>query len=385
MKTYLDYAAATPVHPSVKEAMGKYLDEDFYNPSSTYLAAQNVRRDINSARKTIAHWLGAKPAEIVFTAGATESDNLAIHGVMRKFPNSNVIVSAVEHEAVIESAAQHDYRIASVSKTGLLDLQKLQELIDDETVLVSIIYANNEIGTIQPLSKISKLLQNVREDRRQRKIELPIYLHTDAVQATNYLDLHVSKLGVDLLTLSGAKIYGPKHMGCQYVRSGIELEPLVHGGGQERSLRGGTENVSGIIGFAKAVELVQTMRHEEGERVGKLRDQLMSLLLDNIDGAQVAGTMKKRLPNNLNVQFPGADGERLVMELDENGVMVATGAACDAADEDPSHVLKALGQSDEVAKSSLRISLGLHTDVEDIKRAGGIIIDVVQSHQGKSS
>ncbi len=379
MRIYLDYAAATPLHPSVKEAMLGYWDVDFYNPSSTYLDAQNVRKSINDARKTVAHWLGAKHGEIIFTAGATESINLAIRGVMEKFPSSNVVISAVEHEAALKSSAKYKRKVAPVDASGKLDLAKLSELIDDKTALVSIIYANNEIGTIQSISQVARVIEKVRSNRRQKGVKQPIYLHTDAVQAANYLDLHVSKLGVDLMTLSAAKIYGPKQVGCLYVKGETELEPLIYGGSQEKSLRGGTENVAGIIGFAKALNLVQTDRHEEAKRVSELRNQLMKTLLVSIDGAQVAGTMKKRLPNNLNVYFPGVDGERLVMKLDERGVMVATGAACEASNDEPSHVLKALRQSNEKAHSSLRISLGRDTNAGEIKKAGKTIVDVAGS------
>ncbi len=367
------------MHDSVKEVMNKYLSEQFYNPSSTYLLAQQVKKDINDARKTVAHWLGAKPAEIIFTAGATESNNLAIRGVMEKFPSANVVVSAIEHEAVLLPSTKYECKVAPVDSKGRLTLSKLAEHVDDQTALVSIIYANNEIGTIQSLSDVSKLIKDVRHDRKLRGVRQPLYLHTDAVQATNYLDMHVSKLGVDLMTLSGAKIYGPKQMGCLYVRGGTKLEPLIYGGGQEKSLRGGTENVAGIIGFAKAIELVQADRHSEVKRLGELRNKLMKTLVDSLEGVQVAGTMKKRLPNNLNISFPGINGERLVMELDERGVMVATGAACEASNNEPSYVLKALGQSDQKASSSLRISLGRDTNVSEIEKAGKTIVDVVKS------
>lgn len=377
MKIYLDYAAATPIDKAVSEAMSEYYSQSFYNPSSSYLSAQIVKKALNDARKQVAHWLGAKPKEIIFTAGATESDNLAVQGVMARFPKANVVISAIEHEAVMQSAAKYNCKTVPVDSGGRVQLVELEGLIDDRTALVSIIYANNEIGTIQSLSEIAQLVENVRKKRKHRGNDLPIYLHSDAVQATNYLDLHVSKLGVDLLTLSAAKIYGPKQVGCLYVRSGVELEPLILGGGQEKSLRGGTENVAGAIGFATAIELVQSTRHGEVARVKKLRDQLLEIIQNTIEDAEVAGTMKKRLPNNLNIHFPGVDGERLVMELDEENIMVATGAACEASSDEPSHVLKALGLGDDVVRSSLRISLGRETDEFQIEQAGKTIVDVV--------
>lgn len=379
MKVYLDYAAATPITNEVKMAMKPFFSESFYNPSSTYLVAQEAKKSLNEARKTIARNLGAKPNEIIFTAGATESDNLAVKGVLEAYPAKNIIISSIEHEAVREPASSFDCRIVSVNNKGLVDLEELKSKIDEETVLVSIIYANNEIGTIQSLPKISEIVNSVREERKTQDNKTPIYLHTDAVQAANYLSLQVSKLGVDLMTLSAAKVYGPKQVGCLYVRAGVEIMSQITGGGQEKNLRSGTENVAGAVGFAKALDTVQLDKKTEGKRVADLRDKLQKHILSGCTNAEVVGGAKKRLPNNLNVHFAGVDGERLLMLLDEKGVMVATGAACDAAKDGPSHVLMALGLSQDQAASSLRISLGRLTTEEQIEYAGKTIVDAVSA------
>ena len=379
LKVYLDYAAATPIDEEVKTAMEPFFSDKFYNPSSTYLAAQDVKNSLNSARKSIAHWLGAKPNEIIFTAGATESDNLAIKGVMEQYPGKNVVISTIEHEAVREPASLYECREVAVNKKGLVDLKKLEEQIDDDTVLVSVIHANNEIGSIQPLAKISEIVHRVRKQRKGSSNDTPIYFHTDAVQAANYLGLQVSKLGVDLMTLSAAKIYGPKQVGCLYVRSGVVLNSQIIGGGQEKNLRSGTENVAGAVGFAAALDLVQADKKDEGQRVSELRNKLQKQILENCHNAEIAGGIKKRLPNNLNIHFAGVDGERLLMMLDEKGVMVSTGAACEAAKDEPSHVLTALGLSSQQAESSLRISIGRHTNAEEIEYAAKTIVDCVNS------
>lgn len=379
MRAYLDYAAATPMAKEVQVAMAPFFNENFYNPSSTYLAAQDVKKSLNQARKTIAQHLGAKSNEIIFTAGATESDNLAIKGVMELHPDKNMVISSIEHEAVREPASRFDCRIVNVSGKGLINLDEFKTKIDEDTVLVSIIYANNEIGTIQPLTNISEIIRSVRKDRKAQGSKTPIYLHTDAVQAANYLNLQVSKLGIDLMTLSAAKVYGPKQVGCLYVRAGVQILPQITGGGQEKNIRSGTENVAGAVGFAKALEMVQSDKKVESERVATLRDKLQKQILSSIDNAEIAGGAKKRLPNNLNVHFARVDGERLLMLLDERGVMVSTGAACEAAKDEPSHVLMALGLSQDQARSSLRISLGRSTTEAQINYAGKTIVDAINS------
>lgn len=365
---YFDYAAGTPMSDKALLAMRPYLQEQFYNPSAMYLSAQEVRKSINQARADVAKILGAKTPEIIFTAGGTESDNLAIHGVMDNFAGKNCIVSAIEHDAVLEPAKIYDHKIAKVDPNGIVNLKQLEKQIDDETVLVSIMYANNEIGTIQPISEISKIIQNIRDERKAKGNELPLYLHTDACQAANYLPLLVNTLGVDLMTLNGGKIYGPKQSGILYVKTGVKLAPQVLGGGQERGLRSGTENVGSIIGFASALHETTTMREVETKRLIKLRDELINNLQKIRPDIELNGEKEPRLANNIHITIPGSDNERLMMELDEEGIMIATGSACSASSDEPSHVLSAIGLSEELARGSYRITLGRATTEEDTKK-----------------
>jgi cysteine desulfurase len=364
---YLDYAAATPVDGRVLAAMQPYFADQFYNPSATYAAATQVRRAVETARAQVAHWLGVLPNEIVFTAGGTEANNLAIHGLMRQYPEANVVASAVEHESVLAPAGSYDCRKVGVRPDGTVDLEQLRELIDDKTVLVSIMYANNEIGTIQPLREVSRIIEAKRRERGTDS--LPLYLHTDACQAANYLDLHVARLGVDLLTLNGGKVYGPKQSGALYIRRTISLEPLIDGGGQERRLRSGTENVAGNIGFAAALDLAQSLRHEEAGRLQTLQRHFMQALEEHLPNVIINGTRARRLPNNVHVTLPGSDNERLLLQLDERGIQAAAGSACSASDETPSHVLQALGLAEADARASLRFTLGRQTTAADIERA----------------
>jgi cysteine desulfurase len=360
---YLDFAAATPVADEVLAAMRPYYSDKFYNPSATYLASQQVKKDLDQARTKVAAVLGAKPSEVVFTAGGSEANNLAIDGVMRGNPGANMIVSAIEHDSVLETAKQYDVRICPVDEAGLVDLAALEQLIDDNTALVSVMYANNEIGVVQPIKRIAEI---VAEKRAVRTSKLPLLLHTDAAQAANYLDLHVSRLGADLMTVNGGKIYAPKQSGALYVRAGVMLEPLVRGGGQERGLRSGTENVAASVGFAVALVVAQSMRKDEGARLQQLQARCIAGLQGLGHGIVVNGSQKHRLPNNVHITIPGSDNERLIMELDEAGIMAAAGSACSASSELPSHVLSALGFSDEIAQSSLRFSFGRSTDESSI-------------------
>lgn len=355
---YLDYAAATPLDAGVLAAMQPYFSEQFYNPSASYLAAKAVAADLRAAREKVAQVLGVKPTEIIFTAGGTEANNLAIQGVMARYPNTKVCISAVEHESVREPAAQYNVTELAVGEDGVVDLAGLEKAIDDQTVLVSVMYANNEIGTVQPIKEVAAKIQLIRDQRRAKGNKLPLYLHTDACQAANYLDLHVAKLGVDLMTLNGGKIYGPKQSGVLYARTGVDLAPLIRGGGQERGLRSGTENVAQAVGFAEALQAAQTRRHEEAKRLTVLRDQTLAALLAAFPEAIINGSLKRRLPNNMSVTFPGQDNERLMMALDERGIICAVGSACSASKDEPSHVLRAIGLSDEAARSTLRLTLG---------------------------
>lgn len=375
---YLDHAAATPLDPKVLAAMKPYFSQQFYNPSATYSAAQQVRKALETARSLVAHWLGAKSSEIVFTAGGSEANNLAIHGIMRQYPNANIVISGIEHESVLAAAQRYDSREVAVKADGTIDLTDLEHLIDDQTVLVSIMYANNEIGTIQPLKEVSRIVNQKRAARLDIPVSgLPLYLHTDACQAANYLDLHVSRLGVDLMTLNGGKIYGPKQSGALYINGGIKLLPLIDGGGQEWGLRSGTENVAGAIGFSQALDIAQTTRHSETARLQSLQRQFFKLLAQQIPTGIVNGSLKRRLPNNIHLTFPGHDNERLLIQLDEAGVLAAAGSACSASDEEPSHVLKAIGLSDADAQASLRLTMGRDTALDMMERTVKLLSKLV--------
>ena len=379
MKTmiYLDYAAATPMDESVFTAMQPYFTEKFFNPSATYLASLSVKKELEAARAQVAHWFGARPSEIIFTAGTTEANNLVINGVMQQFPDSSIVVSAIEHESVLAPAHQYAYREAPVTSKGLIDIEALRNSIDDTTALVSIMYANNEVGTVQPIHLIGQLLEEIKQDRRKRGVSLPLYFHTDAAQAANYLDLHAARLKVDFMSINGGKIYGPKQSGALYVNAKARLMPQVLGGGQERGLRSGTENVAGSIGLSVALNLAQEKRHEEIKRLQQLQHVFIKLLEEKIPNVIINGSLKQRLPNNVHVTIPGQDNERILMALDEAGILCAAGSACSASNEEPSHVLRAMGLSDADAQSSLRFTMGRATTETEIRTVVDLLANLV--------
>jgi cysteine desulfurase len=367
---YLDYAAATPMDPLVLKAMEPYFSEKFYNPSATYLAARALRSDIDDIRRQIGAQLGAKPAEIVFTAGATEANNLAIQGIMRQYPEAEVLVSAIEHESVLAPAELFRSKKIPVDPSGTVLLNKLSNLISDKTVLISVMLVNNELGSIQPLREIADLLRKVRDQRLTAGNKLPIYLHADAAQAGNYLDIHASRLGVDMMSINGGKIYGPKQSGVLYVKAGTRLEPQILGGGQEFGLRSGTENIAAAAGLAAALELAAGQRAAERARVIKLRDDFVGQVIDMIPGASINGAKANRAPHIASLTIPGSDNERLMMELDERGIQCAVGSACSASRGQASHVLSAIGLSESDARATLRFSFGRRTTaVQLIKTA----------------
>lgn len=373
---YLDYAAATPIDDVVYDAMKLYLHDKFYNPSALYLASKAVRADLEAARSTVSRIIGARPGEVIFTAGATESINLAIKGLMDLFPQANMVTSAIEHDAVNKTAEKYDHKTARVSKDGIIDLGNLESLIDDTTVLISVMYANNEIGTIQPIKHIAEIVKKIRTNRQKKGNNMPLYLHTDAAQAANYLDINVASLGVDMMSLNGGKIYGPKQSGILYVRAGIRLVPQIEGGGQEMGMRSGTENVAGCIGFARALELAIKKSKSESKRLINLRDYLIKSL-EKMENIQVNGSKKHRLPNIVNVMFGGQDNERLVMELDEKDIQCAVGSACHASSGELSSVLKAIGLNDVDVMSSVRFSLGRGTKIEQIDQLLGTLKEIL--------
>ncbi len=377
---YLDHAAATPLDERVFRSMQPYLSELFYNPSSPYAPALAVRRDYEAAKDVLARSIGAKADELIMTAGATESINLAFSSI-----GGHMVTSTIEHHAVLEAAKRRDHTLVETNKKGLVDVDAIRRAIRPTTQLISIALANNELGTIQPLRDIAVVAKEVRDERLARGDLTPLYLHSDASQGAGQIDIHVARLGVDLLTLNAGKVYGPKQVGLLWAASHVRLTPQIVGGGQERGLRSGTENVAGVIGFSKAMELAEAHRKFEAERLRKLRDELQKQLLDTFSDAVISGSEKKRLPGHLHISFPGVDAERLVFRLETRGVLVATGSACAANKGTRSHVLTAIGLAPEVADGSLRLTLGHLSNEENTKRAGEIIIEEVQRERARTA
>ncbi len=363
---YLDYAAATPMLEAVQKAIQPYHSDFFHNPSAIYLKGQLVKKHLESARSSVAQILGVRPSEIIFTAGGTEANNLMVYGVMQQFSGANVVTTPIEHDSLLMPAKKYETRFLSVTSDGRVELDSLHELVDDKTVLVSIGYVNNEIGTVQSLSKISQRLHAIKQLRIKEGNKLPLYFHTDACQAGNYLSLQTAKLGIDAMTINGGKLYGPKQSGALYVRAGIDLVPQIVGGGQERGKRSGTENVAACAGFAKSLEIAQLSREKNLKAMNELQEYFFKKLNDHFKEVIINGSQKYRISNNVHVTFPGQDNERLMMKLDERGIQCAVGSACSSSNDEPSHVLKAIGLNEEQARSSLRFSMGSDTSKEAI-------------------
>lgn len=370
---YLDHAAATPVSRKVLQAMEPYFTWDFFNPSAAYLPAKKVAAEYEAAKNTIAHTIGAKGTDIVVTAGATEANNLAFTAaVQHNHGKDEVLYLETEHDSVRAIAKKHNGTAIKVLPSGLIDLEDLKAKITDETILISVSLANNELGTIQPMAEIGSLVRDIRIDRLKRGIKTPIYLHSDASQALNLLDINVARLGVDMLTLNAAKIYGPKGVGALYVAHDVKLSPLTIGGGQEKGLRAGTENVPGVIGFATATKEVK--EHLNGNR--KKYKHFKQILLSELQGYELVNK-KHTLDNFIVLCYNGIDAERLIYLLEEKGIYVATGAACAASKGEKSHVLTAIGLSDSQIAGSLRLTLGETNTEEQIHEAVQIINEVV--------
>jgi cysteine desulfurase len=369
---YLDHAAATPMDPKVLAAMQPYFFDDFYNPSAPYAPAIVVRRAYQAAKDSIGHTIGVKGDEIVMTAGATESINLAFDSI-----GGHIITGNVEHQAVLEAAKQFDHTLVTADERGLISSVSVKAAIRPDTRLVSIALANNELGTIQPLRDIAEVVRAEREARLARGDHTPIYLHSDASQGAGQLDINVARLGVDLLTLNAAKVYGPKQVGLLWSAPYVALKPQVRGGGQERGIRSGTENVAGTIGFAKALELAAEHRKYESDRLGILRNTLESKLVAAFPQAVLSGHHRHRLAGHLHISFPKLDAERVLFALESRGVLVATGSACAANKGTRSHVLTAIGLAPEVADGSLRMTLGHLSNQENMDIAAEYIIDEV--------
>jgi len=371
---YLDNNATTPVDERVKEAMLPYLGEAFFNPSSVYTPAREVRKAIETARERLANLLNADPEEIIFTSGGTEADNIAIKGTAFALAEKgkHIITSAIEHPAVLNTCkflerVGFSVSYVPVDRYGIVDMDHLKESIRDDTILISIMYANNEIGTIQPIEEIASIAR-----------ERGIYFHTDAVQVIGKFPVDVKVLGVDFLALSAHKFYGPKGVGALYVRKGVRFRPLVHGGHQERGLRGGTENVAGIVGFGEAAKIASEEMEVEEKRLRPLRDALENGILEKIPEVIVNGHPEQRLYNTLNVCIRYVEGESVLLMLDREGICVSTGSACSSGSLEPSHVLLAIGLSHEVAHGSIRFSIGKFNTEEDIDKVLSVVPPIVE-------
>ncbi len=375
----MDHAATTYVDPRVVQAMLPYFTECFGNASSLHSFGREAKEALEHSREIVAKALGASPNEIFFTSGGTESDNLAIKGVMYANRNKNhIITSIIEHHAVLEtcnSLQEQGVEVTylPVDKQGFVSLNHLEDSLTEKTGLVSIMHANNEIGTIEPIKEIGKITR-----------ERSVYLHTDAVQSFGKIPTNVNDLNVDLLSISGHKIYGPKGVGVLYVREGVKIEPVQHGGGHERGMRSGTENVPGIVGLAKAVEISQAEMGKESQRLTRLRDKLIKGVLE-IEDSWLNGHPTKRLPNNSNFSFSGIEGESLILRLDARGVAASTGSACSSGSGAPSHVLTSIGLTPEQANGSLRLTLGKCNTEEDVDYVLKVLPEIVSDLRKLSS
>lgn len=372
---YLDHASTTPVDPRVLKAMLPYFSDNFANPSSLYRDALKTRSVIEGAREKIAVFLGCNSDEVVFTSGGTESDNMAILGVARNHKKGHIITSQFEHPAVLNACRELEsrgFRITYLKPTrdGFIKTSDIASALTKDTILVSVMYANNEIGTIQPIPKIGKAIKAFNKTNKTA-----IVFHSDACQATGYLDMKVTKLNVDLLTINGSKIYGPKGVGALFIKTGTRLKPVIFGGGQEKSLRSGTENTPAIVGLAKAIDLIN---HKSAQKELQLRDFMINELL-KIKNSELNGSIKNRLPNNVNISFDGAEGESVVLYLDKEGVACSTGSACSSKSLEPSHVLLSIGQTKERAHCSLRFTLGRKNNKMEIQKAVSKIKSVVKN------
>lgn len=367
-RIYLDYAATTPVDPRVWKAMIPYFSKKFGNTMSLHSFGQEAKEALEESRETVASLIGAKPNEIIFTSSATESNNLALKGIAfaNKDRGNHIIISSIEHPCIIESAKwleTQGFEVTrlKVDKYGLVNPEDVKRAIKKETILVSIMHANNEIGTIEPIEEIGKIIK-----AQSAKLKTQIYFHTDAVQSFGKIPIDVNKMKVDLMSVSSHKMYGPKGAAALYVREGTKITPLLHGGGHEMGLRSSTVNVPAIVGFAKACEICKKEMQKEAQRLTNLRDKLIKGVLEKIKGSHLAGHPKKRLPNNANFWFEGVEGESIVIELDLAGIATSTGSACSSEKLQASHVLLAIGLKPHQAHGSLRVSLGRWTKESDI-------------------
>ncbi len=385
-RIYFDYAATTPVDDRVRLAMEPYHSEKFGNPSSLHAFGQETKAALERAREQVAALIGAAPDEIVFTSGGTEADNYALEGVAysKEAKGKHIITSAIEHHAVLECChflEKRGFRVTylPVDKNGAVDPRSVAQAITGETILVSIMHANNEIGTIEPIAEIAKVVAGAGGEVRGK-----VLFHTDAVQTAGHIPVNVKDLGVDLLAISAHKLYGPKGVGCLYVRKGTKLVSLIHGGGQENNRRASTENVAGIVGFGVAAEIAAREMAGENEQLTRLRDGFAKKVLAAIPDSQLNGDPVKRLPNNLNFSINYVEGEALLINLDLEGIAASTGSACSSGTLEPSHVLKAIGLAPVLAHGSLRFSLGKQTTQAEIDTAVAALDQIVKKLRAMS-
>jgi cysteine desulfurase len=379
-RIYLDYAATTPVHPDVLKAMLPYYNESFGNPSSIHACGQEAKSAVERARASVARLIGAGEEEICFTSSGTEADNFALEGVAlaNEKTGNHIITTAIEHHAILETCKfleKRGFKVTylPVDKYGMVDPDDVRKAISPETILISVMHANNEIGTIQPLAEIGRIAR-----------EASVCFHTDAVQTVGHIPLDVNALGVDLLSMSAHKLYGPKGIGALYIRKGTGITPFMHGGGQERGRRAGTENVPGIVGFGKAAEIALQEMSEEAAQLTELRDKFIAELQKRIDDIHLNGHPVKRLPNNVNISVSYVEGESMLLNLDMAGICASTGSACSSGNLEPSHVLLATGCSHEQAHGSLRYTLGKWTTITDMEKVLDILPPIVKKLRAMS-
>jgi cysteine desulfurase len=387
MKTqsiYLDHSATTPVDPRVVDAMLPYFTEKFGNASSLHRWGQSALTALDESRRTVAEILNANPKEIVFTSGGSESDNLALRGVAMalRSKGNHIITTPIEHHAILNTAAQlekefgFDVTYVPVDRQGRVNPDDIASAITPKTVLISVMYANNEVGTIEPLIEIAKIIKDAKSLKGHER-EREIFFHTDAVQAGGYLPLDVNLLGVDLMSLGAHKFHGPKGIGVLYVRNGTPMLPTQTGGSHERNRRAGTENIPYVVGFATAFKIAQSERESTNARLASLREKLVEGILERVVGAQLTGDPKNRLPGHASMVIPGAIGDEMVLGLDMAGIAASTGSACTAGSLEPSHVLAAMGYTADVARGALRLTLGRENTNEEIDYAVNAVADVV--------
>ena len=379
---YLDYAAATPLSKKAKQAMLPYFDEKFFNPSAAYLPAVETRKDYENAKDEIAHVIGAKGVDLVMTSGATEANSLAFAAIDE---DAEVLISAVEHPSVLENAKRKNWQTINVDQTGRVDIADFKRKLTPKTQLVSVCLASSELGTIQPLADIARVISEERQRRALNGEKTPLYFHSDASQGLGLMEVKVARLGVDMMTINAAKVYGPKGIGALYVGHSVRLKPQNYGGGQEMGLRSGTENVPATIAFATAIADAEKHINSERKRLAKLRDDFRKKLVASLgeDNIIFHGKAKTQLANFLPLSLPGLDAERLIFALEDKGVYLSTGAACAASKGEKSPTLKAIGLNDTEIAGSLRITLGRPTTEEDIEKAAEAIASVVKAEQDR--